>query len=55
MWDSWWAYVFPIVIMGEMFASSIILAIAGKWGTALYWFFGAAISFSATFLIPKLG
>jgi hypothetical protein len=53
--NNWLIYTFPTVVMIEMLLASIILAVGGKWGTALYWFLGAAISFTATFMIPNFG
>lgn len=55
MLPNWWAYVFPIVVIVESMAASLIFAIDGKFGSSIYWFFAAAITFAATFLIPKLG
>jgi len=47
--------VLPVLIMIEMFLASIPYAIAGKWGTALYWFAGGLLNCAVIFGIRKFG
>jgi hypothetical protein len=47
--------ILPIIIMIEMFLSSIILAWGHRWGSALYWFSAGMISIAVIFMIRRYG
>lgn len=47
--------ILPYVVIVESALASIPLIIAGKYGSALYWFSVAVVNFSAFVLIKKLG
>jgi hypothetical protein len=48
-------HVLPVIILIESWLASIPLAIAGKWGSAMYWFSAGLLNFSVIFLIKKMG
>lgn len=45
----------PIIIMVESYAAAIPLAVAGRWGSALYWLSAGTLNFAVIFLIRRLG
>jgi len=45
----------PAIIMLESFAAAVPLAIAGRWGSALYWFSAGLLNFAVVFLIRRSG
>lgn len=45
----------PIVIMVEMFLSTILYIIYHKWGSAIYWFAGGCLSYAVIFGIKRFG
>lgn len=47
--------ILPIIIMTEMFLASIPYAMAGRWGSAIYWFSGGLLNCAVIFMIKRLG
>jgi hypothetical protein len=45
-------HLLPIIIMAESFLACIPLAIAHKWGSALYWLSAGLLNFAVIYLIP---
>jgi hypothetical protein len=48
-------HILPTIIVIESILASIIYAIGGKWGSALYWISAALLNISAIWLIKKVG
>lgn len=47
--------VLPVIVMVESYLAVIPLAIAGKWGSALYWFAAGLLNMTVIFLVKKFG
>jgi len=47
--------VLPIIIMAESYLASIVLAVGGRWGSALYWFAAGLLNMAVIFFIKKWG
>lgn len=45
----------PAIIAAESFLAAIPLAIAGRFGSALYWFAAGLLNFAVVFMIKKTG
>lgn len=45
--------IFPILIMVESFAASVVYFFLGKIGPAVYWFAAGLLNLAVIFLIPK--
>lgn len=50
-----WLNVLPAVIMAESFAAAALLAWAGRWGSALYWFSAGTLNLAVIFLVRRFG
>ena len=49
------AYILPMLIMVESLLAVVPFLVATRYGSAIYWFSVALITFAVTWLIPKLG
>lgn len=45
----------PTIMMVLMFLASIPYALAGKWGSALYWFAAGLLNLAVIFFIKRTG
>lgn len=45
----------PTMMMFQMFLASIPYALAGKWGSALYWFAAGLLNLAVIFFIKRYG
>ncbi len=47
--------ILPVVIIIESLAAAGILAVAGRWGSALYWAAAGLLNIAVVFLIGRWG
>jgi len=47
--------ILPLLIMLESFLAAVPLAIAGRWGPAVYWFAAGLLNFSVIFMMERTG